>query len=649
MALLCYLAVKREAIHRNDLAELLWGLGRYHNLRQALLKLRQLQGADVWLKNNDSPRVVTDCDVHRFSEAVFREHYEDALELWRGPFLEGFALQNTPAFLDWQNVERQRLEMLYRKALRGSAQKLAERKETLKALEYFHKLLELDPLDESAHRAVMRLEFARGNIQAALYQYESCCRILYEELASHPLAETNELAQLIRQGGTAFAESEAFEGKRMPPQLLRPPVLVGRESEWTHMEAAWQQGKAIFLAGEAGIGKSRLLFDFATSRGRYLLNEGRPGDVNVPFSSIARGLRRIRKAFPDISCAPWAAKALANIVPDLFPDTKPAPLDKTISTEQLIQANAWMIEQLAERVDALPSDDVHYFDDFSARIGEVFNAQWALKSKEHRLISAFRTSEMPAQTVKLIRAGEDRGMSTVLELSAMSLETTTAFLESLDMPKRQRFAKQLYHYTGGNPTFVIETLRELYQRDALEPDARHFEMSERIYSSIERRLGTLRPEALALLRAAAITQPYASLDLLAIILEQTPAEIADALGQLEAEQFLRGTRFVHDLLYEGVLAHAPTAITQLLHKRTAEALQAESGESVRIAYHFQEAGENERAVPYWLAAVKSYYAAGLRDNASELLKKLLPYVGVVERSELPPQLQDELEELVKEQ
>ena len=508
----------------------------------------------------------------------------------------------------------------------------------------------------------MRLEYRRGHVQAALAQFEDCRRLLRAELATEPLPETLDLARLISRGAAETSEWVGARGgprppaRRMPPQLLRPPELIGRETAWARMESAWRDGRALFLTGEGGVGKSRLMLDFAASRGRYLLNEGRPGDANVPFSSMTRGLRRIRAAFPDITCDPWAERSLANIAPDVFTGVTPRPLDDDIKMGQLVEAFVRMIEQLAARVDALPADDAHYFDAVSALVGEAFNAEWLTKEHAPRLITAFRPADMPAATLELVRAGAAQGLSTVIALEPLDEEQTRALLASLEMPRNARFSRQLHRYTGGNPTFIVETLKDLYRRDALEPDARHFDMSSgdlsaRVAALLTSRLDALRPDALRLLRALAVTQPDTSAELLAVVLGRDPLDVADALGALSAQGIVQGVRFVHDLLLEAVTAHTPAATLRLLHQRAAQALSGAGGDSVRIAHHWQRTDQPLRAAPYWLAAAESYWAAGLRQSARELLAKAAPFVGDGAALEpalgtLPPHLRDELELLL---
>src|SRR5262249_38984039 len=144
-----------------------------------------------------------------------------------------------PAFDDWLRGERERLREL---AIAALASRLAEHEAAgaaEPALRCAARLLVLDPLQEAAHRAVMRLHAAAGRRAAALRQYQICADALRRELGADPDPETRALHQaLLRQGGDGAA--------RVPPPVAARPVpapLVGRREELAGlhqaMQAAW--------------------------------------------------------------------------------------------------------------------------------------------------------------------------------------------------------------------------------------------------------------------------------------------------------------------------------------------------------------------------------------------------------------------------
>ena len=86
------------------------------------------------------------------------------------------------------------------------------------------------------HRTVMRLEWQRGNLYAAQQQFELCRRVLAVELGVKPGPETEKLAAAVENALTAPRGSPGL--RRLPPELLRPPLLVGREAAWERLERA---------------------------------------------------------------------------------------------------------------------------------------------------------------------------------------------------------------------------------------------------------------------------------------------------------------------------------------------------------------------------------------------------------------------------
>jgi DNA-binding SARP family transcriptional activator len=122
--------------------------------------------------------------------AVEARTLEDALSLYTGDLLEGF-------YDDWVLRERERL---YSLELRGLAHLLKyhrDQKDYEKALACGQKILDLDPLREEIHREMMRLHAANRQRTLAIRQYETCCRILDEDLSVPPMEETRMLNDQI--------------------------------------------------------------------------------------------------------------------------------------------------------------------------------------------------------------------------------------------------------------------------------------------------------------------------------------------------------------------------------------------------------------------------------------------------------------------
>ncbi len=109
--------------------------------------------------------------------------------LYEGELLEGLSLREE-AFEEWLAAERRRLRELARDALTELLAHYEAIAETKAGRRVAEQLLALDPLQESVHRALMRLHAAEGRHGAALKQYGECVRILSRELGVEPEAAT---------------------------------------------------------------------------------------------------------------------------------------------------------------------------------------------------------------------------------------------------------------------------------------------------------------------------------------------------------------------------------------------------------------------------------------------------------------------------
>ena len=194
-ALLAYLALTRGRAHgRGKLADLLWsGRGDKQardSLRQALAELRDAL-ADIrpvaLTTDHDLVSVnpsAVEVDALQFAVLAGREDVADlrrAAALYDGDLLVDLDVRD-PAFDQWLRDERQRYHELMVVVLkRLLAQETGET-----AIAIAQRMLTLDPLQEEAYRALMRLHAEAGDIAAALRQYETCCATLKRELQIVP-------------------------------------------------------------------------------------------------------------------------------------------------------------------------------------------------------------------------------------------------------------------------------------------------------------------------------------------------------------------------------------------------------------------------------------------------------------------------------
>jgi predicted ATPase/DNA-binding SARP family transcriptional activator len=293
-ALLAYLAVESNRPHRRAvLANLLWPdrpeHTARHNLSQALYNLRTLLGDAAAVDDRLSVLAVdrqaiqfeaaSDCrlDVAAFTAAMDAcaghphrrldlcesciERLHQALDLYRGSFLEGLSVDDSAPFEEWMRLQQERFHRLAVDALCRLARCHELRGDNERALRCLRRCVQLEPWSEDAHWQAMRLLAATGRRDAALAQYEACRQALAAELGIEPGAGTAALCRTIRDGGELPAD------RSLPPHNLPAPAtsFVGRETKLAQIDARLRERdcRLVTLVGPGGSGKTRLALEAA--------------------------------------------------------------------------------------------------------------------------------------------------------------------------------------------------------------------------------------------------------------------------------------------------------------------------------------------------------------------------------------------------
>jgi len=290
-ALLFYLAMEADRAQRREtLAGLLWPdypeRSARTNLSNALSNLRTVladrgandvrepyllvsretiqfnAGSDYWL------------DTRAFDERVKHapvkgQQGEKTVTLYRGRFLEGFSLSDSPAFEQWALIIRERLQQQMGVALKGLGATYEELGDYARAQTIARRQLELEPWHEGAHRALMRALALSGERASALAQYEACAQTLEQELGAAPSPETAALYEQIRDGGLTSEGAESRREARtdLPRHNLpaRITSFIGRERELSQLTAQITdpETRLVTVVGPGGMGKTRLALEVA--------------------------------------------------------------------------------------------------------------------------------------------------------------------------------------------------------------------------------------------------------------------------------------------------------------------------------------------------------------------------------------------------
>lgn len=304
-ALLIYLVMAEgKPQSREALAALLWPeqnpQAARHSLSQATLLLRKaIKDAE-----RESPCIVGDrdtlqfvpppdfyLDVHEFLARVEKvaEHrhlseedcpgciqlLEEAVALYAGDFLHGLIVEDSADFEEWVVTWRENLHMRVILALQTLSRQFAYKGKYAQAQQYARRQVELEPYREEAHRQLMTILARSGQRSAALAQYQTCCRILAEELGIEPDRETQALYRRILSAGEASPHNL--------PAALTP--LIGRQKELMQVAEilAAPEQRLLTIQGIGGVGKTRLALEAAREHIGVFLH----GVFFVPLAAIS--------------------------------------------------------------------------------------------------------------------------------------------------------------------------------------------------------------------------------------------------------------------------------------------------------------------------------------------------------------------------
>ncbi len=187
------------------------------------------------------------------------ERLTQALDLVRGDFLDKFSLPNCVQFDDWSLMQRKQFQKQVTSALEQLATFHERAGQMAEAEGAIRRLLEYDPLSESAYRQLMRVLARADQRSAALDAYETFRRLLATDLGLAPAIETVTLAEQIR--ALAPVESHARQAV-LPPVFTR---FFGRQKESARLVDLLSRRtvRLVTLTGPGGVGKTRLAIEVA--------------------------------------------------------------------------------------------------------------------------------------------------------------------------------------------------------------------------------------------------------------------------------------------------------------------------------------------------------------------------------------------------
>ncbi len=660
-ALACYLAVERRG-SREKLADLFWGDREEEraskNLRNALYQLRKelpsgfLEGdrqrillgslsmeADFHLLEGlerggcskpserlESLKSLTSLNSSNSLEGLESQEFLKALspqklESLGRTFMEGFSLGGCPGFEAWLREKRSFFSRLYREGLRHRVRG-ASREELPALLPRLEELLARDDLDEEIACLVMYCSFQMGRRSRMIQVYDHLQERLQEELGVLPSEETREcyaslLARLAREhvpppSGEEPSRKEESSGK---------PPFFGRLEELERLrsfcEGTAPRPRCVYIAGEAGVGKSLLVQEFLCTLPRDVLVlscGSTPGGGHyplLPWNDLLRELPR------KVDCQALEIPSLhVSLLGESFPslEWKSTSLEPA-SPARLGQALGVLFRILRKKMRVfLVMEDFQWMDAASLEMLESFLLH--NPGDVICIITARQQASSPGELLlhSLSREGRIRGCT--LHVAPFTCRETEGFCRAY-LPERSFALEELnriFQRTEGLPLFLAELLQLLRRGASLE------DVPLSLGETIEGILRGIREEERQLLECLSIFWGKGEWDFLRDLTafpEREMASMAEHLRSMNilGERLEEGGKLFLEFRHVRVKEHLYDAISEVrrlsLHRRLAKLLMEHMGSRVwndllgsRILSHCRQGGMRIPELDYTLRKLR---------------------------------------------
>ena len=424
--------------------------------------------------------------------------------------------------------------------------------------------------------------------------------------------------------------------------------FVGRERELAELRAALEHanaghGRLFLLSGEPGIGKTRLAEEIAreaATRGMRAVWgrswEGGGAPAYWPLVQILRSM--VVDPNRPRTRSPVVAPEVGQLIPELASEVPgQPPSDPKQARFRLFDAVTTTLKDAARSQPlVLILDDLHEADQSSL---EMLKFIARALPESHLLIvvtcreAEVRRSPVLAEAIaEIVRDGRQMPLGGLLQG-----EVGRMVVARSEQPPSTGFISDLHQVTAGNPLFVEGVLRVLTAEGKLGSldrlDLEGFRLPEGVRGSIRKRLALLSgPAQELLIAAAAIGQEFDQ-----AVLQRVSQTSVDEVRSLLREAVEIGIvaagcdppRFSHPLIREALHRDRGEDESMQMHSQIGEVLEEIhaadlTSHSAELAYHYERAGNLEKAIDYSNRAAKVYaYQQGLNlsENALRLMEK----------------------------
>ena len=594
-----------------------------------------------------NPDAAIGVDADEFEAAVAAGSLEAAIEAYGGDFFESL-------YDDWVLLERERLASLYLACLGDLVLQARRRRDFAKATHWAQQLLGADPLREDILRQLMTVRYEAGDSAGAIFEYDDFARRLRAELAVDPMQESQALREAILRGA-ALDSADAGDRDVMAADARSESAalpFVGRRAELDVLVERWNasargRGGLVAVAGEAGIGKTRLVREIAAhgaaNGGRVLYGTTSYPELQ-PYQSIAEAVRSALPLVAALEVAPLSLATLAQIVPQLTAQRSGLPEVASANTDdrqqRLFEAMAAVFTALAKpRPLIVILEDLHWAG--SGTLAALHFLAQHLAGANVLIVATYREEEVGRLHAlrNVCRALRAQHLLTDVAPGPLTRADVTEIVAHVPdiRPYEEQLVPALLERSEGNPLFLNEIIRDLIESPLegtllLTRARASGSAPPGIASMVATRVARLSAAAKSLAEIASVAGSGFEIELIREVTGWTQAQGAEAIDELlryrlvrelpghHGLQFAFSHQLVADAIYRGIDDAGRVARHRRIAGVVADLYRDRAEEfSLDLARHYELGGDPPAAARYYFMAAQRAMKMYAADEAIDAI------------------------------
>jgi DNA-binding SARP family transcriptional activator len=505
------------------------------------------------------------------------DFFTAALALWRGEAFEGLA--SFPLHAAAARRVRELHYTLYE--ARNDAFLIEGRH--LEVLADIEAWVRAEPLREHLRGQQIAALYRSGRQADALHECGSLRAQLRDTLGVDPSAGIQELERRVLDQDPELLPTRAGLSVPLPAWTSETMSYVGRSAALDFARAALRRAcvdgmRLVVVEGEAGVGKSRFLLEFAREvRDSAVIL---PVDIHESLRSSATALAATLKAAAQRMTSEDRLLTL-GAVDDGMPAGEPS------EAEVLSNGAQWVAALSAKAPVVLVIDDI---DRAGPTLLHLIGHLSAIDRAKRVLVVASARSPIPATSPRLARligALERRDRVDVLPLQPLELDDVDELLARMRINPRAAIVAKLHDLTAGNPFLLAELLSTAQPERVVE----EWTLPPRVRDVVLARVDDLGRAASEVLRAAAVFEIEFSVQLLSKIFGMRDSAMAAIVDRALDAHILQASgmhtyRFAHEIARRTLVEELTHGELGAAHRRIAIAIEDEGASAAGLAWHW---------------------------------------------------------------